>query len=75
MTKEVKMSEQSLDKTIRALRSARESLAMAIALSDTLLSDHNISSEILGLELDVKNMITKLDNDYRQSHYPKRRRR
>ena len=63
------MTEKTLNEVIRQLRQAYNYLNYAVELSDEMLHDHTVASNILLVRQNVERCAEKLDQDYRKSHF------
>ena len=70
----MKMSEKTLDNILRHLRIANTYIQAAEDISDKVLKNHNVAASIGGLKREVKDAIEFLDQEYRESHYQRRKR-
>lgn len=68
------MSEKDLTTVLIYLSRARENLNAATELSESLLHDHNVASEINLVRRYIGDLVKELDGDYRATHFKTERR-
>jgi hypothetical protein len=67
------MSEKGLDRVIRHIRMAASYMQIAEDMADALLQNHTVANELHLLKGDINDAIKKLDVEYRESHFERRR--
>ena len=67
------MSEKTLDNVLRHLRIANTYIQTAEDISDKVLKNHIVAADINRLKRKAKDTIEFLDQEYRESHYQRRR--